>query len=123
MLTSMAPGSIIWGKGATIMRNGNGSGPTVRRDVVLAAAAGVQDAWNEIVDTYAGLVWAVPRRHELSRDEAAHVSQLTWMRLSDRIADVAPEALGSWLERTAERECTRVIRLCGAGQEEEPQLA
>jgi DNA-directed RNA polymerase specialized sigma24 family protein len=105
-----------------MIRNINGKG-TVGRDVVASAAAGVQDAWDEIVDAYAGLVWAVPRRHELSRDEAAHVSQLTWMRLSDRIADIAPEALGGWLERTAERECTRVIRLCGVGQAEQAQLA
>jgi DNA-directed RNA polymerase specialized sigma24 family protein len=92
-------------------------------DVVASAAAGTQAAWDQIVDTYAGLVWGVSRRHQLSRDDAVHVSQLTWMRLSDRIGDIAPEALGGWLERTAERECTRVIRLCGAGQEQQAQPA
>jgi DNA-directed RNA polymerase specialized sigma24 family protein len=106
-----------------MIRNINGNGPGVGRDVVSSAAAGVQDAWDQIVDTYAGLVWEVPRRYQLSRQDAVHVSQLTWMRLSDRIADIAPEALAGWLERTAERECTRVMRLCGAGQEQQAQPA
>ena len=105
------------------MRNINGSGPIVGREVVASAAAGVQDAWDEIVDTYAGWVWAVPRRHDLSRGDAVHVCQLTWMRLSDRIGDIAPESLGGWLERTAERECLRVVRLCRAGCQEEAQPA
>jgi hypothetical protein len=106
-----------------MIRNMNGSGPTVRRDVVDAAAAGVQQAWDEIVDTYASLVWAVPRRHELTRHEAASVSQLTWMRLSDRLADMAPEAIGGWLERTAERECARVVQLSLVGPQEQAQPA
>jgi hypothetical protein len=106
-----------------MIRNINGSGPAVGRGVVQSAAAGVQHAWDEIVDTYAGLVWAVPLRHQLSRREAAYVSQLTWMRLSDRLGDIAPESIGGWLERTAERECARVVRLSLAGQEEQAQPA
>jgi hypothetical protein len=105
------------------MRNVNGSGPRVGRGVVPAAAAGGQEAWDEIVDAYAGLVWAVPRRYQLSGPEAADVSRLTWMRLSDRLGEIAPEALGSWLERTAERECTRVVRLALAATGTEVQSA
>jgi hypothetical protein len=105
------------------MRNVNGSGPRVGRGVVPAAAAGVQEAWDEIVDAYAGLVWAVPRRYHLSGPEAADVSRLTWMRLSDRLGDITPEALGDWLERTAERECTRVVRLALAANGSEVQSA
>jgi DNA-directed RNA polymerase specialized sigma24 family protein len=105
------------------MRNFNGNGPALSRDVVTSAVAGNQSAWNQIVDAYAGLVWAVPRRHQLDRQEAAYVSQLTWMRLSDRLGDIAPEALGTWLERTAERESKRVLRLALVVEENEAQPA
>ena len=106
-----------------MIRNINGSGPAVGQGVVQSAAAGVQQAWDEIVDTYAGVVWAVPRRQGLSKQDAAHVSQLTWMRLSDRLNDIAPESIGGWLERTAERECARVVGLSLVGQEEQAQPA
>jgi hypothetical protein len=89
----------------------------------MSAVAGDQTAWDKIVDAYAGLVWAVPRRYRLSGQEAAYVSQLTWMRLSDRLDDMAPEVLPSWLERTAERECSRVARLALITHETEAQTA
>ena len=76
----------------------------VGRDIVQSAAAGDQSAWDRIVDAYAPMVWAVPRQCRLNRQEAASVSQLTWMRLSDRLGDLDSETLGDWLQRTAERE-------------------
>ncbi len=97
--------------------------PAVSQDVVTSAVAGDQSAWDTIVDAYAAQVWAVPRRHQLNGQEAAYVSQLTWMRLRDRLADVASEGLGSWLERTAERESTRAVRLALVTQENEAQTA
>jgi DNA-directed RNA polymerase specialized sigma24 family protein len=96
-----------------ISSNETGVGP----DVVQSAAAGNQAAWDEIVDAYAPLVWAVPRARQLNGQEAAYVSQLTWMRLSDHLGDLPPETLPSWLERTAERECVRVVRLAAASRE------
>jgi hypothetical protein len=36
---------------------------------------------------------------------------LIWLRLADRLGDLSPETLGSWLEQTAERESIRVARL------------
>ena len=84
--------------------------------VLQSAAAGDQKAWDEIVDAYAALVWAVPRRHQLDYQEAAWVDQATWRRLCDRPGEMAPETLAGWLERTAERECTRIIRLSVVGE-------
>jgi hypothetical protein len=103
--------------------NMNGGSPAVSQDVVTSAVAGDQAAWDKIVDAYAELVWAVPRRHQLDGQEAACVSKLTWMRLGDRLAEIPPESLDGWLERTAERESTRAVRLALVTQEHEAQTA
>jgi len=39
-------------------------------DLLRAAAAGDEAAWNEIVDRFSSLVWATARAHRLSRDDA-----------------------------------------------------
>jgi RNA polymerase sigma factor (sigma-70 family) len=80
--------------------------------LIREAGAGNQAAWEEIVDRFAGLVWATARAHRLSPSEAADVAQTTWLRLVenlDRIHD--PERLGGWLATTARRESLRQIRL------------
>ena len=77
---------------------------------VRAAAAGDQDAWNELVERFGGLVWSVARSHRLSASDAADVSQCTWMRLVEHLAKLKnPAAVGAWLATTARRECLRVL--------------
>jgi len=80
-------------------------------ELLRAAAAGDQQAWNRIVDDYHRLVWSVARGFRLSQADAADVSQTTWLRLVenlDRIRD--PEQLAGWLATTARRESLRLIR-------------
>jgi RNA polymerase sigma factor (sigma-70 family) len=82
--------------------------------LVRAATAGDQTAWNELVRRFEGLVWATARAHRLSRADAADVAQTVWLRLVenlDRIRD--PERLGGWLATTARRESLRHLRLHG----------
>lgn len=95
-------------------------------DLLHAAAQGDQDAWNQLVDQFNGLLWAITRAHRLGHADAADVVQITWTRLVenlDRIRD--PEHIGAWLATTARRECLRVIRHAGRAQptEEPPELA
>jgi DNA-directed RNA polymerase specialized sigma24 family protein len=96
----------------------NPRAPTIGSEVLQAAAAGAQDAWDQIVETYAGSVWAAARRQQLTPQGAEAVSRLTWLRLADRLGEVSPETLGSWLEQTAERESIRATRLLAL---EEPE--
>jgi hypothetical protein len=79
--------------------------------LIRAAASGAQDGWDAIVDRYAGVVWAVARHRRLSESEAASVSQLTWLRLRDRLGTMSSEEIGRWLEQAAERESVRVVHL------------
>src|SRR5215210_6631372 len=78
--------------------------------LVRAAAAGNEPAWNRLVETYAGLVWAVARSHQLSEADAADVAQATWLRLVEHLDDLhEPERVGAWLATTARRECLRIV--------------
>jgi RNA polymerase sigma factor (sigma-70 family) len=83
---------------------------TVVKDL-QRAAEGEQAAWDSIVDRYSGLVWSVARSYRLSGDDAADVSQTTWLRLVEHLGRLRePERVAAWLVTTAKRESLRVIR-------------
>lgn len=74
--------------------------------LVRRAHAGDKDAWDEIVERYAPLVWATCRAFRLSRDEADDVAQTVWLALLDhRLRE--PAALPGWLATVTRRECGR----------------
>src|SRR5262249_36074178 len=84
-------------------------GPVTR--LVQRAAEGDQQAWNALVDRYARRVWSVARRFRLDGPDAEDVFQTTWMRLLERLDTIKEaEAIGRWLEITAEREAQRVLK-------------
>ena len=79
--------------------------------LVAAAREGDEAAWNELVDEFAGLVWAIARAHRLSAADAADVSQTTWLRLAEHLGRIRePERVGAWLAATARNECLRLVR-------------
>ena len=87
-------------------------GPDHAARLVAGAAAGDVAAWQDLVDAYVGLVWAITRAHRLREADAQDVSQTAWLRLVenvDRLDD--PARVGAWLATTARRECLRVLRL------------
>ncbi|MGH8969965.1 MAG: RNA polymerase sigma factor [Actinomycetes bacterium] len=82
--------------------------------LVRAAADGDSEAWNALVDRYAGLVWHVARGHRLSEADSADVAQTVWLRLVESLPRLRePKALGGWLATTTRNECLRVIRRAG----------
>lgn len=80
--------------------------------LVERVRAGDGAAWEQLVEAYVGLVWAIARNHRLGSSDAADVSQTTWLRLIENIDGIEdPKRVGAWLATTARRECLRVIRL------------
>ena len=78
--------------------------------LVGRAAAGHQEAWNEIVDRYAPLVWAICTRHRLSNHDREDVGQRVWLLLLEQIGRLRePATLPGWLATTTSRECQRVL--------------
>ena len=83
-------------------------------ELVARANLGDPAAWDQLVDRYGGTVWAVARAQGLRPDDAADVSHVTWLLLTQHLGTLRqPERLGSWLLRTATREAYRMGRLRG----------
>jgi DNA-directed RNA polymerase specialized sigma24 family protein len=91
--------------------------PAATSELVARASRGDQGAWDQLVARYGRLVWAVARAHDLSAQDAAEVSQVHWLLLTQNLGALQqPERLGSWLLRTATREADRMRRLRGCGE-------
>lgn len=79
--------------------------------LVKSAAQGDDNAWQQLVDRFAPLVWAVARSHGLDHANAADVHQTTWLRLVENLDRIRePAAVAGWLVRTARHESLRVVR-------------
>lgn len=80
-------------------------------ELVGAAARGDQDAFDRLVEQFAGLVWSVARAHRLSDHDAEDVFQTTWLRLVEHLGRLRdPQAVAGWLATTARHESFRVLR-------------
>jgi DNA-directed RNA polymerase specialized sigma24 family protein len=90
----------------------HGAASAEASELVARAGTGDQVAWDQLVDRYGELVWAVARAHGLGAADAGDVSQVTWLLLTQHLSSLQqPERLGVWLLRTAIREANRVRRL------------
>jgi len=78
--------------------------------VVERAIHGDRTAWEELVNLYSGLIWAVTRQFRLSDADAADVTQTTWLRLFEHVRQINDRSrVGPWLATTARRECLRTV--------------
>ena len=81
------------------------------QELLSRVVAGDEQAWNEVVDRYAGLVWSVARSYRLSSAATQDVVQTVWLRLAEHCAQIRqPDRLASWLATTTRNEALRVIR-------------
>jgi len=78
--------------------------------LVTRASQGDQDAWYEIVDRYASLVYTICTRYRLSNHDIEDVGQSVWLLLVEQLGKLRePAALPGWLATTTARECLRVV--------------
>jgi RNA polymerase sigma factor (sigma-70 family) len=87
-------------------------------ELVRAACGGDPDAWAAIIARYERLLRSRARAFGLQEADAADVVQATWLRLYENLGSIRdPERLPGWLNRTAGRECLRLLahrqRTCG----------
>jgi RNA polymerase sigma factor (sigma-70 family) len=79
--------------------------------LVLRAAEGDQHAWDEIVERFAPLVYAICTRYRLSSPDIEDVGQTVWLLLVEHLGQLRePAALPGWLATTTARECLRVVK-------------
>ncbi len=78
--------------------------------LVTRASGGDQDAWSELVDRYASLVYTICTRYRLSNHDIEDVGQNVWLLLVEQLGKLRePAALPGWLATTTARECLRVV--------------
>jgi RNA polymerase sigma factor (sigma-70 family) len=78
--------------------------------LVRGAAGGDHDAWNQLVERYAPLVYAICTRYRLSNHDVEDVGQSVWLLLVEQLGKLRePAALPGWLATTTARECLRVL--------------
>ncbi|MFC7330124.1 RNA polymerase sigma factor [Marinactinospora rubrisoli] len=93
-------------------------GTTSTADLVRRAVADDGTAWEELLERYSTLVWAVVRSYRLSSHDAQDAAQTVWCALSEQLPRLRhPERVGSWLAATAHNECRRQLR---TGRRTEP---
>ena len=83
---------------------------TTDRELILGCRKGRTAAWKALLAKYERLVFSVPRRYGLSREDAADVAQITFTVLVNAV-DTLPEdsRLGAWLTTVARRHTWRVL--------------
>jgi RNA polymerase sigma factor (sigma-70 family) len=78
--------------------------------LVTRAANSDNDAWNEIIERYAPLVWSICTRYRLRNPDIEDVGQTVWLLLVEQLGKLRePAALPGWLATTTQRECLRVL--------------
>jgi len=89
--------------------------------LVGAAVDHDDNAWNELVRRFAGLVACTVRRYRLSAADAQDVSQFVWLRLVEHLAALRePAALPGWISTTTRHECERHLRINGRSVATDP---
>lgn len=79
--------------------------------LVQHAARGDEEAWHDIMHSYAPLLAAVCRRYGLSGMDADDIASRVWLHLLTNITRLRePAALPGWLRTTTRRECVAMMR-------------
>lgn len=82
--------------------------------LVTRAAGRDQEAWNELVERYSPLVWAISIRYRVDRRDIEDVSQSVWLLLAEHLTKLPePAALPRWLATATVRACRRAAGRAG----------
>lgn len=80
-------------------------------DLLKRCRKGDQTAWNELVDRYQRLIFAIPRRAGLSDEQAEDVFQDVFVTLFEKLDEIEqPDRIRSWLVTTAKFKTWAVVR-------------
>jgi RNA polymerase sigma factor (sigma-70 family) len=81
------------------------------QQLIRSCAAGDEWAWDQLVGRYERLVYSVALKNGVSREDAADITQLTFVALLDSIEVLREDgSLPSWLMTVARRQAWRIRR-------------
>lgn len=80
-------------------------------ELVGACRNGDEAAWDELVNRYQRLIFAIPRRAGLSEEQAADVFQEVFLTLFEKLDEIQqPEKIRSWIVTTAKFKTWGTVR-------------
>jgi RNA polymerase sigma factor (sigma-70 family) len=80
------------------------------RDLILRCRQGSAGAWHQLLNRYERLVYSIPLRYGLSRDDAADIAQITFTILIQNIDSLTEDSrLAPWLVTVARRHSWRLM--------------
>jgi RNA polymerase sigma factor (sigma-70 family) len=80
------------------------------RDLIQRCRRGSSGAWQPVLNRYERLVFSIPLRYGLSRDDAADVAQITFTALVKNMDKLVDDSrLGAWLSTVARRNTWRLL--------------
>jgi RNA polymerase sigma factor (sigma-70 family) len=78
--------------------------PRSDRELVAACVSGDEQAWSELIDRYNRLIFSIPLKQGLDRDQAADIFQAVCLDLVAELPRLRdPQALPAWLIQTTLR--------------------
>src|SRR3712207_9440028 len=82
------------------------------RDLIRRCQQGSAGAWQQLLNKYERLVYSIPLRYGLSRDEAADIAQNTFTILLESLDTLSEDSrLGAWLATVARRQSWRLLEI------------
>ena len=79
-------------------------------DLIRRCRQGSRGAWQQLLNRYERLVYSIPLRYGLSRDDAADIAQITFTILIQSLDNLSEDSrLGSWLATVARRHTWRLL--------------
>ena len=79
-------------------------------DLIRRCRQGSAGAWHQLLNKYERLVYSIPLRYGLSRDDAADIAQITFTILIQSLDGLAEDSrLGPWLATVARRHTWRLL--------------
>jgi RNA polymerase sigma factor (sigma-70 family) len=80
------------------------------RDLIRRCKQGSAGAWQQVLNKYERLVYSIPLRYGLSRDDAADIAQNTFTILIESLDTLSEDSrLGAWLATVARRHTWRLL--------------
>ena len=80
------------------------------RDLIRRCQQGSAGAWQRLLNKYERLVYSIPLRYGLSRDDAADIAQNTFTILIESLDTLSEDSrLGAWLATVARRNTWRML--------------
>src|SRR5262249_18337850 len=94
--------------------------------LVEGCRRGREEDWNSLIDKYKNLIFSIPIRYGLSREEAADIFQAVCLDLIKELPRIRdPKALPKWLMQVTAHKCFHWKRLQGrtvSRDDEEPPI-